>query len=126
MPQKRNPVGAVLAGACARHVRAYASILAESVVGEHERAIGASHAEWGALSGALAFSGGAAAAIRRSLDGLEVDAPRMRANLDLTGGGIVAERLSYLRPGEPREIDPTDYLGSAGAFVDRALEQTGL
>jgi 3-carboxy-cis,cis-muconate cycloisomerase len=125
MPQKRNPVGAVLAGACARHVRGYASTLAESVVSEHERAIGAWHAEWGALSGALAFAGGAAAAIRRSLDGLEVDVVRMRANLDLTGGGIVSERLSYLRPGEPREIDPADYLGSAGVFVDRALEQTG-
>jgi 3-carboxy-cis,cis-muconate cycloisomerase len=125
MPQKRNPVGAVLAGACAQHARGYASILAESVVGEHERAIGAWHAEWGALSGALAFAGGAAAAIRRSLDGLEVDVGRMRANLDLTGGAIVSERLSYLQPGEPREIDPADYLGSAGAFVDRALEQTG-
>jgi 3-carboxy-cis,cis-muconate cycloisomerase len=126
MPQKRNPVGAVLAGACARRVRGYASTLAESVVAEHERAIGAWHAEWGALSGALAFTGGAAASIRRSLDGLQVDVARMRANLNLTGGGIVSERLSYLRAGEPIEIDPVEYLGSAGAFVDRALEQTGL
>ena len=125
MPQKRNPVGAVLAGACARHVRGYATTLAESVVAEHERAIGAWHAEWGALSGALAFTGGAVAAIHRSLDGLEVDVARMRTNLDLTGGGIVSERLAYLPAGEPLEIDPADYLGSAGAFVDRTLEQTG-
>jgi len=80
-------------------------VLAESVVGEHERAIGAWHAEWGALSGALAFTGGAAAAIRRSLDGLQVDVARMRANLDLIGGSIVS--------------------GAAGVLVDRALEQTG-
>ena len=105
MPHKRNPVGAVLAGACARRARGYASVLAESVVGEHERAIGAWHAEWGALSGALAFTGGAAAAIRRSLDGLQVDVARMRANLDLIGGSIVS--------------------GAAGVLVDRALEQTG-
>jgi 3-carboxy-cis,cis-muconate cycloisomerase len=96
MPQKRNPVGAVLAGACARRARGYASVLAEGVVAEHERAIGAWHAEWGALSGALAFTGGAAAAIHRSLDGLVVDTGRMRANLDLTGGGLLSERLSYL------------------------------
>ncbi len=100
MPQKRNPVGAVLAGACARLARGHASVLAEGVVAEHERAIGAWHAEWSALSGALACTGGAAAAIRRSLDGLVVDTARMRANLDLTGGRVLAERLSYLLAGD--------------------------
>jgi 3-carboxy-cis,cis-muconate cycloisomerase len=100
MPQKRNPVGAVLAGACARRVRGYASVLAESVVVEHERAIGAWHAEWGALSGALAYTGGAAAAMRRSLDGLTVDTDQMRANLDLTGGRLLSERLAYLLAGD--------------------------
>ena len=100
MPQKRNPVGAVLAGACARQVRGHASVLAEGVVAEHERAIGAWHAEWGALSGALACTGGAASAIRRSLDGLAVDTARMRANLDLTDGRVLSERLSYLLAGD--------------------------
>ena len=61
MPHKRNPVGAVLAVACARHARANAGILLESVVQEHERAVGAWHAEWHALATALAATGGAAA-----------------------------------------------------------------
>jgi 3-carboxy-cis,cis-muconate cycloisomerase len=115
MPQKRNPVGAVLAGACARRVRGYASVLAEGVVAEHERAIGAWHAEWGALSGALAFSGGAAAAIRRSLDGLSVDTARMRANLDLTGGGVLSERLYYRLAGDLGPTVAKEKLAAANA-----------
>ena len=67
-----------------------------SLVQEHERAAGAWQAEWDALSGALAYTGGAAAAIGRALDGLEVDAARMRDDLDLTGGQVVAERIALL------------------------------
>jgi 3-carboxy-cis,cis-muconate cycloisomerase len=115
MPQKRNPVGAVLAGACARRTRGYASVLAESVVAEHERAIGAWHAEWGALSGALAYAGGAAAAIGRSLDGLVVDTDRMRSNLELTGGRVLSERLSYLLAGKVGLAVARESLARAGA-----------
>jgi 3-carboxy-cis,cis-muconate cycloisomerase len=96
MPQKRNPVGAMRARACARLVNGYASVLSESLASEHERAIGAWQAEWEALSGSLAYTGGGAAAIGKALDGLEVDVARMRQNLDLTGGLIMAERLSFL------------------------------
>jgi 3-carboxy-cis,cis-muconate cycloisomerase len=96
MPQKRNPVSSTLALACARHVHANAGILTGSLAQEHERAAGAWHAEWGALTVALAFAGGTAAATADALEGLEVDAARMRANLGATGGLVVAERLSYL------------------------------
>jgi 3-carboxy-cis,cis-muconate cycloisomerase len=114
MPHKRNPVQAVLADAAARHARANAALLVESGVHEHERAAGAWHAEWAALERALAGTGGAAAAIARSLGGLQVDAARMRANIspetlsEADRFGIDAER-------------PEDYLGSADAFIDRAL-----
>ena len=153
MPQKRNPVGSVLALACARQVHAQAMVLIGALPQEHERALGAWHAEWPALSAALAFAGGAAEAARRALDGLEVDVDRMRANLELSGGLVMAEQASFLlaeklgRRGarelvaEAAErsraggrtlreelgadldagLDPADYLGSAGAFVDRAL-----
>ena len=63
---------------------------------EHERALGAWHAEWPALSGALAFAGGAAEAARRALDGLEIDVNRMRSNLELAGGLVMAEQASFL------------------------------
>jgi len=159
LPHKRNPVGAALAIACAHGVRGAASVLIAAQAQEHERAAGAWQAEWEALSRALALSGGAAAALAEALDGLEVHADRMRANLDLTGGLLLTEAVAMRldradakavvsaaasrasASGRPlREVliedgavslseeeidaalDPSAYLGSAEAFVDRALE----
>jgi 3-carboxy-cis,cis-muconate cycloisomerase len=96
MPHKRNPSAAVLTRACARLVHANADLLTGGEH-EHERAAGAWQAEWPALSATLAFTGGAAAAARRSLEGLEVDTERMAEN--------VAD----------------DDVGAAEALVDRAL-----
>jgi len=145
MPQKRNPVGSALAIACARHVNAHASTLIAALPQEHERAVGAWHSEWPALTAALAFTGGAAEAALRALDGLEVDAKRMRANMELSGDAVMAEQASFLLAervgrreayelvaraagsGRPLaeeldlDLEPTSYLGSAEAFVDRAL-----
>jgi 3-carboxy-cis,cis-muconate cycloisomerase len=148
MPQKRNPVGSVLAVACARQVQAYAAVLLAALPQEHERALGAWHSEWPAFAGALAFAGGAADGARRALAGLEVDEERMRANLELDGGLVMAERASYLlaaqvgrreayervataaASGRPLsevldvdagDLEPTSYLGSADEFVDRAV-----
>ena len=95
MPQKRNPVRATLAIACARLTNAHAGVLLAELAHEHERAVGGWHAEWEALSGALAFAGGSAAAAADAVAGLEVDAERMRANLDAGGGIVVAERISF-------------------------------
>ena len=140
MPQKRNPVGSALAVACARLVTADASVLTGGLAQEHERALGGWHAEWDALSRSLALTGGAAAAVADLLEGLEVDEERMRANLDeavlseralfehgierdaLEGRAlrdVLAERLS--EDEVEAALDPSGYLGSAGAFVDRAL-----
>jgi 3-carboxy-cis,cis-muconate cycloisomerase len=127
LPHKRNPVGATLTIACAAGVRGAASVLTAAMAQEHERAAGAWQAEWEALSRALALTGGAAASLREALDGLDVFPDRMRANLDLTGGLIMTEALVPELGREeatrhPEQApDPTTYLGSAGAFVDRAL-----
>jgi len=119
MPQKRNPVRAVLARACARVVHAQAGLLTG---GDYElaRAAGAWQAEWGALSEALAFAGGAVVAARECLEGLQVDPERMRANMTEE---LVAERVAF--EGGDAERDPAAYLGSAVIFVDRALERYG-
>lgn len=114
MPHKRNPVRAVLARACSRSVHAYASLLTGGEY-ELERAAGAWHAEWNALSGALAFAGGAVTAARECLAGLQVDAERMRANMT---DELLSEQRSFGREGD----DPSSYLGSAHAFVDRVLD----
>ncbi len=113
MPQKRNPVGSAITRACAEHVRAAASVLLR-VEHEHERAAGAWHSEWKALSDALAYTGGGVAWLRETLAGLEVDVERMRAN-------IVSETLSEARRFAPDVSEPEQYLGAADAFVDRAL-----
>jgi 3-carboxy-cis,cis-muconate cycloisomerase len=115
MPQKRNPVGSALARACALRARGAAGVLGAALDQEHERAAGVWHAEWGALSDALALTGGAAAWMRETLEGLEVDVERMRAN-------IAADTLSEAERFGIDATAPEAYLGSAGAFVDRALD----
>jgi 3-carboxy-cis,cis-muconate cycloisomerase len=96
MPQKRNPVGSTLARASARLAAAEAAVLVGSLEQEHERAAGAWQAEWEALVGALAHTGGALHALAGALESLEVDSARMRQNLDLTGGLVLAERVAFL------------------------------
>ena len=113
MPHKRNPVGSVLAIACARRIRGDASVLLAAMPQEHERAAGAWQSEWAPLSDALALTGGAAAAMREALEGLEVKPERMRENLEAL--------VQLLDSG----LDPAGYLGSAGVFVDRALSRYG-
>jgi 3-carboxy-cis,cis-muconate cycloisomerase len=97
MPHKRNPVGCIVAIACARQVQGAASVLSAAAPQEHERGLGGWQAEWPALSGALAYTGGAAAAIAATLEGLEVDADRMRVNLD---GLVAAEQAAFLLAGQ--------------------------
>jgi 3-carboxy-cis,cis-muconate cycloisomerase len=115
MPHKQNPVRALLARACARIVHANAGVLTGGDH-EHERAAGAWQAEWPALSTALAFTGGAAAAARECLDGLEVRPERMRANMT---PALYSERDAFVGRGLVERDE--EYLGSAEAFVDRAL-----
>ncbi len=95
MPHKRNPVGSVLAVACAGRVRAAAGELMEALVQEHERAAGRWQVEGQALSQALAFTGGAVSAMREVVEGLEVDPQRMQANLE-SPGLVGAEQAAFL------------------------------
>ena|SRR5918996_3664880 len=113
MPHKRNPVGSTLARACAAGAQGGVSVLTRNVH-EHERAAGAWHAEWKAMSDALALTGGAAAWMRETLAGLEVDEDRMRSNLR-------DETLSEAKRFRPEVSTPEGYLGAADALVERAL-----
>jgi 3-carboxy-cis,cis-muconate cycloisomerase len=95
MPHKRNPAVSVRTLACAAGARRHAAALVAAEPHEHERAAGAWHAEWEAITAALAGAGGAAAGVRELLAGLEVDPARMRRNLDLTRGLVMAERVTF-------------------------------
>ncbi|MFI9836159.1 lyase family protein [Nonomuraea sp. NPDC051941] len=134
MPQKRNPALSVLVRSAAFQVPAYAQILGQ--VGEHERAAGAWQAEWLPLREALRLTGGAAETAAELVAGLRVFPDRMRANAELTGGRLLAERLAAhldrkaldeaLSAEGPLQdhaelLDPAAYLGAAPELVDRIL-----
>jgi 3-carboxy-cis,cis-muconate cycloisomerase len=94
LPQKRNPVHAVLTGAAARRVPGLVATVFAAMPQEHERAAGAWHAEWDSLRELLRLTGGAAAHARAMLGALRVHERRMRAALDQGGGMLMAESVA--------------------------------
>lgn len=94
MPHKRNAVAAVSARAAARRAPGLVATLLASMEQEHERAAGAWHAEWEALSDLLRAVGSAATWMADALAHLQVDAGRMRSNLELSGAGLAAEGVA--------------------------------
>jgi 3-carboxy-cis,cis-muconate cycloisomerase len=93
MPQKRNPISSELILAAAKAVRQHAGLMLDALVQDFERATGPWHAEWIALPEAFILTGGALHQAKFMLDGLIVDEARMRKNLDMTHGLIVAEAV---------------------------------
>jgi len=106
LPGKRNPVGGAAVAAANRRAGALAAVLLQALAHEHERSVGAWQAEWETLGELFRSAGGAVSRVAETLEGLEVDAPRMAANLAATAGLLLGERVS-LRLGAS--------LGRAGA-----------
>jgi 3-carboxy-cis,cis-muconate cycloisomerase len=94
MPHKRNPVAAATALAAATMAPNLAATIFAAQVQDHERSAGPWHAEWPTLPTLLLVTSGALAAIVDIAEGLEVDVSRMHANLDTTGGLIMAEAVT--------------------------------
>jgi len=95
MPHKRNPVASASAIAAATMAPNLAATIFAAQVGDHERSAGPWHAEWPTLPTLMLATSGALAAIVDLAEGLEVDAARMRQNLDATGGLIMAEAVTF-------------------------------
>src|SRR5262249_8514651 len=91
MPQKRNPIASLYIHSTTALVRQNVPALLEAAVADHERSTGPWEIEWIALPEIFLLASGALAQTKLMLSGLEVDADRMRANLDLTRGTIVSE-----------------------------------
>ena len=164
MPHKRNPVAAVAVLACAARTPGLAATICSSLVGEHERAAGAWHAEWEVWSDLLRLTGAAGAWAAEMLDKLDVDPARMRANLDAAGDQVMTESVvaaltDEIGPASARKLvdeavarvadeglalrdaldqagalpggrldaalAPESYLGTGGAFIDRAIAEYG-
>ncbi|MFF5991597.1 3-carboxy-cis,cis-muconate cycloisomerase [Prauserella flavalba] len=94
MPHKRNPVAAVSALASAKQAPGLVADLLAAMEQEHQRAAGAWHSEWRPLTELLRTTGSAVHWLRTSLERLHVDAEAMRANLDRSGGVLLAERVT--------------------------------
>lgn len=94
MPQKHNPVDAMRAIAASRLAIGVVPVMLSAMMQEHERAVGGWQAEWTALPDLFRYTSGAIEGVRGALTGLQVDATRMRANLDMTGGLVMAEALT--------------------------------
>ena len=63
------------------------------MIEDHERSTGPWEIEWIVLPEIFMLSAGALAQTRFVLEGLEVDADKMRENLDITNGLIMSEAV---------------------------------
>ena len=91
MPHKRNPVSATVILAAFAAAKGHALTLLDGMAAAHERPAGAWHGEWHALPSLFGLVSGALREARTLAEGLEVEASRMRRNLDLTQGLIFAD-----------------------------------
>jgi 3-carboxy-cis,cis-muconate cycloisomerase len=83
MPHKRNPVGCAAVLTAATRAPGLVATVFAGMVQEHERALGGWQAEWDALPDLARLAGGA----------LNVNVPRLAANLDVTHGLILGEAV---------------------------------
>ncbi|MGB9365781.1 MAG: 3-carboxy-cis,cis-muconate cycloisomerase [Xanthobacteraceae bacterium] len=93
MPQKRNPISSEILVANAKAVRQHAGLVLDAMIQDFERATGPWHVEWMAVPESFILTAGSLAQAKFMLEGLVVDESRMRANLDMTRGLIVAEAV---------------------------------
>jgi 3-carboxy-cis,cis-muconate cycloisomerase len=94
MPHKRNPVSAAVVLSAATRVPGLVSTMLSAMVQEDERGLGDWQAEWETLPEILRLTAGALHQMVTILPHLEIDAPRMRRNLDATQGLIFAEAVT--------------------------------
>jgi adenylosuccinate lyase len=105
MPHKRNPIRSERICGLARVVRAQVTPVMEGMALWHERDISHSSTERVALPDAAIVTDYLLALTTGLVEGLTVDAARMRANLDATGGLIYSSAvlLELVRSGMNRE-----------------------
>jgi adenylosuccinate lyase len=105
MPHKKNPVRSERIAGLARMVRGYVTPVTEGIPLWHERDISHSSVERIALPDAAILTDYVLFLTTGLVEGLVVDAARMRANLDLTGGLMYSSAvlLALVKAGLSRE-----------------------
>jgi 3-carboxy-cis,cis-muconate cycloisomerase len=94
MPHKRNPVTCAVVLAAATRVPGLVGTILSAMPQEQQRGLGGWHAEWETLPEIIRLSGGALHHLVEMLPGLQVNAERMRKNLEQTNGLIFAETVT--------------------------------
>lgn len=95
MPQKRNPHLCEAILALSKIVRYQAALALEGMMQEHERDMASWMAEWEIVPQACIYTSGALKHSLVILKNLVVNGQRMRANLDLLQGLILAEPVMF-------------------------------
>ncbi|RFA08148.1 adenylosuccinate lyase [Subtercola boreus] len=122
MPQKNNPVAAVLIRSAAlRAPQLAATLHLCAALAEDERPAGAWHAEWPTLRELLRLTLGASAHAAGLAAALRVDRRAVVRNLALTRGLIVAERLSIVLGPLIGAARVASLVAAAGAGEDLAV-----
>lgn len=93
LPQKRNPIACPRIIAIAHRMREFSGAQFSAMIQEHERAVGAMPIEWMVIPEAFILASGSLSQSLEILRDLDVDAARMRVNLDLCGGLLMAEAV---------------------------------
>jgi 3-carboxy-cis,cis-muconate cycloisomerase len=94
MPHKRNPVASTVILAAHASAKGHVTTLLDAMAASHERPPGLWHAEWLALPQLFGLASGALREAAGIANGLEVNAERMRANLDATHGLLFSDAVA--------------------------------
>ncbi|MGU3412721.1 3-carboxy-cis,cis-muconate cycloisomerase [Enterobacteriaceae bacterium C34A] len=94
MPHKRNPVGCAAILTAVQRAPGLMATLYASQIQQHERALGGWQAEWEVLPELITLAGGVLAQSEQLVRGMQVDKAKMRADLDITHGLIMAESVT--------------------------------
>jgi 3-carboxy-cis,cis-muconate cycloisomerase len=116
LPHKRNPVQTTAIISIAHRTPGLVATMLSAGMQEHERGVGGWHAEWDTMRELLTLVGAASLHMQTLLEGLEVDASRMRANLELTNGLVLSERMTFA-------LAPTLGKAKAKDFMEAACKR---
>jgi 3-carboxy-cis,cis-muconate cycloisomerase len=120
MPHKRNPVSCAAILTANTRIPGLMSTMYASQNQQHERALGGWQAEWEVLPQLITLAGGVMQTSLDLLNGMQVNTAKMRANLDITHGLIMAESVT-LALAEFMGKQPAHHL--VEQFCHRALDE---
>ncbi len=125
MPHKKNPVSVMIALAAAQRTPHRAAAILTAMAQQHERGLGnwqAECAEWPEL---FSSAHGALSALAHAMPGLQINAARMRANIDAQSGLVFSEAATILLAshiGRDRAHALLEELARDVIAIDRPLE----